>query len=104
MRTRLEVPFEEKEQAKSLGARWSSAMKTWYCPDGVDLRLFKRWLPKALGPWLGELPRDNTEAKRARRKLKRWKTRAKRKAKRAEERGARPHELTEEQRDHLRSI
>lgn len=44
MKTFLKVPFAEKDQAKSQGARFDMASKQWYCPDGIDLFLFKRWL------------------------------------------------------------
>ena len=42
-RTNLFVPFEEKEDAKDLGARWDPAARTWYV-DGPDPVLFARWL------------------------------------------------------------
>lgn len=45
--TYLEVPFKEKDQAKSLGARWDSASKKWYVPSELEEQLdqFQRWLP-----------------------------------------------------------
>ncbi|MEA3404113.1 MAG: exodeoxyribonuclease VII large subunit [Pseudomonadota bacterium] len=45
--TYLEVPFKEKDQAKSLGARWDGATKKWYVPSELDeqLDLFQRWMP-----------------------------------------------------------
>jgi hypothetical protein len=45
MRTDLKVPFEQKFQAQSLGARWDAAKRTWYVPDGVDASKFLRWVP-----------------------------------------------------------
>ena len=39
----LTVPFREKDEAKSLGARWDAARKRWYVPDGVDAAPFARW-------------------------------------------------------------
>lgn len=42
----LEVPFAEKDLAKSLGARWKSSEKKWYVPAGVDATAFEPWLPK----------------------------------------------------------
>ena len=43
----LEVPFAEKDTAKSLGARWNPLEKKWYVPDDLeqDLTPFERWLP-----------------------------------------------------------
>lgn len=40
----LKVPYAEKDEAKALGARWNSARKTWYVPDGQAAAPFERWL------------------------------------------------------------
>lgn len=40
----LNVPFEEKDEARLLGARWDSYAKAWYSPLGKDLKLFSKWL------------------------------------------------------------
>lgn len=44
-RVDLDVPFAEKDEAKSLGARWDPIGKTWYVPAGLDPQAFQRWLP-----------------------------------------------------------
>jgi len=44
MRTYLNCPFDEKDQAKALGARWDAAKKRWYVEDAKDLGPFARWL------------------------------------------------------------
>jgi len=49
MRTNLNVPFAEKDDAKQLGARWDPARKCWYAQDR-DLAAFSRWLPQAGAP------------------------------------------------------
>lgn len=43
----LEVPFKEKDLAKSLGARWDAASKKWYVPSELSEQAeqFSRWLP-----------------------------------------------------------
>jgi len=41
----LNVPFHEKDLAKSFGARWDRENTTWYVPPGVDLAPFSKWLP-----------------------------------------------------------
>ncbi|WP_449116731.1 DUF5710 domain-containing protein [Pseudomonas viridiflava] len=41
----LTVPFSQKDEAKSLGARWDPNLKTWYVPEGVEPGPFARWLP-----------------------------------------------------------
>lgn len=43
----LKVPFSEKDQAKSLGARWNTEAKHWYVPQGVDAAPFEKWLTAA---------------------------------------------------------
>ena len=43
----LKVPFNEKDQAKSLGARWNAESKLWYVPQGVDAAPFEKWLSSA---------------------------------------------------------
>ncbi|WP_277960745.1 DUF5710 domain-containing protein [Pseudomonas sp. RIT-To-2] len=44
-RINLAVPFSEKDEAKSLGARWDPSQKTWYIPEGVQVGPLTRWLP-----------------------------------------------------------
>jgi len=45
----LQVPFNEKDAAKRLGARWDGDGKIWYVPEGVDARPFSRWLASQIG-------------------------------------------------------
>ena len=45
MRTNLQVPFAEKDDAKRLGARWDAARKVWYIENKADMSPFARWLP-----------------------------------------------------------
>ena len=42
----LDVPYAEKDEAKSLGARWNPTRKRWYVPDGVAAEPFEKWLSK----------------------------------------------------------
>jgi Domain of unknown function (DUF5710) len=44
----LKVSFSEKDQAKSLGARWNAELKLWYVPIGVDATPFTKWFSDAL--------------------------------------------------------
>lgn len=44
-RVDLVVPFSEKDEAKSLGARWDPRAKTWYVPEDKVIGPFARWLP-----------------------------------------------------------
>ena len=39
----LDVPFAQKDDAKSLGARWDPSKKKWYAPNTVDISLFAKW-------------------------------------------------------------
>lgn len=41
--TYLIVPFYDKDEAKSLGAKWDRKIKHWYVPAGTDLNLFNKW-------------------------------------------------------------
>ena len=41
----LNVPFAQKDAAKSLGARFDGAVKRWYVDDGRDLAVSAQWLP-----------------------------------------------------------
>ena len=43
----LKVPFKEKDEAKSHGARWNPDGKHWYVPVGVDATPFEKWLDGA---------------------------------------------------------
>ena len=44
-RTYLAVPYDEKDDAKALGAKWDRQAKAWYVPAGMDLEAFAPWLP-----------------------------------------------------------
>lgn len=43
----LNVPFKEKDEAKSYGARWNPDGKHWYIPVGVEEAPFEKWLDGA---------------------------------------------------------
>ena len=43
----LKVPFSEKDQAKSLGARWNAESKLWYVPIGIEAAPFAKWFSDA---------------------------------------------------------
>ena len=44
MRVNLIVPFEQKDEAKKLGARWDGITKQWYVIDAEDLQPFLKWM------------------------------------------------------------
>ncbi len=48
MRVYLAVPYEEKDAAKAVGARWDSEFRRWYVDEGAELTPFRRWL---FEPW-----------------------------------------------------
>lgn len=48
--TYLITPYKEKDQVKSLGARWDPDRRQWYVPAGLDLTPFQPWLPATLEP------------------------------------------------------
>lgn len=39
----LDVPYAQKDEAKSLGARWDPSKKKWYVPGNLDISVFKKW-------------------------------------------------------------
>ena len=39
----IACPFADKDDAKSLGARWDMDARKWYVPNDVDRNLFKKW-------------------------------------------------------------
>jgi hypothetical protein len=45
--TPLNVPFKEKDEVKSHGARWNPGGKHWYIPEGVEADPFEKWLAGA---------------------------------------------------------
>lgn len=45
IKTYLDVPFGDKYQARTLGARWDPASKLWFVPDGTALTPFLDWVP-----------------------------------------------------------
>lgn len=42
MKTYLNVPFKDNQQAKALGARWDPQQKQWYAPNGEEA-LVQQW-------------------------------------------------------------
>lgn len=43
---KLDVPYEEKDEAKALGARWYKEDRTWGIPNGTDPVPLLRWRPR----------------------------------------------------------
>lgn len=41
----LDVPYQDKDEAKRLGAKWDPKERRWYVPEGRSLELFTQWLP-----------------------------------------------------------
>ncbi|MEI7574264.1 MAG: DUF5710 domain-containing protein [Methylotenera sp.] len=46
----LKVAFNEKDQAKSLGAHWNGESKHWFIPQGLDVAPFQKWLTNSPAP------------------------------------------------------
>ncbi len=42
-RTYINVPYADREEVGSLGARWDREQKSWYIPESVDAALFTKW-------------------------------------------------------------
>ncbi|WAT32188.1 DUF5710 domain-containing protein [Pseudomonas sp. GXZC] len=42
----IDVPIDEKDDAKALGARWDGNLKSWFIPSGEYQGAITRWSPK----------------------------------------------------------
>ena len=40
----LRVPYAEKDEAKSYGARWDPARRQWYIDSSIDTTSLKKWM------------------------------------------------------------
>lgn len=40
----LNVSYEEKDEAKKLGAKWNPELKRWYAPQKTDYPKFMKWI------------------------------------------------------------
>ncbi len=40
----LNVPYEDKDEAKALGARWNPELKKWYAPNSYKYPDFYKWM------------------------------------------------------------
>jgi DNA polymerase III epsilon subunit-like protein len=47
----LNVPFQQKDEAKRLGARWDKDVKKWYIPTGVPVEFLTPWLVEGEVRW-----------------------------------------------------
>ncbi|MCP4217832.1 MAG: hypothetical protein GY765_24535 [bacterium] len=43
---KLNVPYNDREEVKALGARWNPYQKLWYVPEDVNLKPFGKWIPE----------------------------------------------------------
>jgi ribonuclease HI len=48
LKTWLNVPFKDRDTAKTLGARWSPGNKRWYVENVENISAFMRWIPEHL--------------------------------------------------------
>jgi hypothetical protein len=43
-RLNIHVPYDQRQEAKALGARWDAEASTWFIPPGVDRTKFAKWI------------------------------------------------------------
>jgi phage/plasmid primase-like uncharacterized protein len=43
VKTFIDVPFKQKEEAKALGAKWDRQEQSWYVPTGVEAAPLAKW-------------------------------------------------------------
>ena len=55
MRTYLQVKYEERDEAKRLGARWCPGNRKWYVENHENLEIFMKWIPDHLKRPTGKL-------------------------------------------------
>ena len=55
-KTYLAVPYNERNNAKALGAKWDKEAKSWYSPEGSDLSNLKKWIPEQGAPKIAIKP------------------------------------------------
>ena len=44
MRVELNVPYNDKDKAKALGAKWDMSTRKWYVLGPEDLKPFAQWM------------------------------------------------------------
>lgn len=49
-RVELRVPYEDKDEAKRLGACWDAVSRLWFVPEALDPARFERWWPTDSAP------------------------------------------------------
>lgn len=55
----LNVPYEESDVVKELGAYWNHSKKVWFVPAGRDIRPFEKWSPKVDDKFVARLSVDD---------------------------------------------
>lgn len=48
MKIYLKVPFEQKDEAKKLGAKWDFKKKSWFIENVIDLSPYFSWLDETV--------------------------------------------------------
>ena len=48
MKVKLNVPYSERDLAKSLGARWDTLTKAWYAYPNSQIATVAKWLPEEI--------------------------------------------------------
>lgn len=68
MRVNLNVKYEDRHEAKRLGARWDISRHTWYVKDVEDLEPFLRWITpgRLLLAQEGQLPTNRGRPRKPR--------------------------------------
>ena len=63
----IAVPYEQKDDARRLGARWDAAARSWYIPEGVASEPFARWRDTSrTTPENGAAPNESADHDEAR--------------------------------------
>jgi antirestriction protein ArdC/phage/plasmid primase-like uncharacterized protein len=58
----IDVPFSQKDDARTLGARWDRQQQSWYVPAGLDPAAFDKWKKEAATKAIVD-PQQHADAK-----------------------------------------
>jgi hypothetical protein len=69
MRIDMNVPYQDKDEAKELGARWDGLKRCWYIVDKEDLTPFMKWFPEYLTKPYNNNPGQGKKRKKKKKSL-----------------------------------
>jgi hypothetical protein len=65
----LNVPYDNKDEAKALGARWNPDLKKWYIPSGKDVQAFSKWERSYIPQLFNAIPVEEKQIEKPKRQV-----------------------------------